>query len=148
MNESERVQRIKENRYHLESHEIDSDDEAFAGRIISLLNDPKIDKHCMVDAYYYDFSVIPRGIQEKLQLWRDAYLIFGITTDGEIISKWVDRWDLDSCDPIMDGKVIHSDKPCNNTISPEIKQAFDPALLSNPAPKLLDIFDPMRELRE
>jgi hypothetical protein len=90
----------------------------------------------MVDAYYYDFSEIPREVQEKLQLWRDVYLIYGITTEGEIVSKWVQRYDLDSNDPIIDGKVIHNDSLCNKTLIPQCKQSFNPKLLSTPAPQL------------
>lgn len=98
MSESERLQRFKEKYYDLQIAE--QDDDEFKMRIRALLNHPKIDKHCMVDAYYYDFSVIPREIQERLNLWRDVYQIFGITTEGEIVSKWVDRWDLDSFDKV------------------------------------------------
>jgi len=144
MSESERVQRIKENRY-LESHGIDQRDDELALRIRSLLNHPKIDKYCMVDAYYYDFSVIPREIQEKLQLWRDCYLIFGITTEGEMITKWVDRWDLDSSDPIRDGKVIHGENPRTSAIVPEITQLYDPKLLSTPAPEFMKMFGKFNE---
>ena len=106
MGESERIERLKDSLY-LDSDEACRRDDTFANRIGALLNHPQINKHCMVDAYYYDFSVIPRDIREKLQLWRDCYLLFGITAEGEIVSKWVDRWDLDSNNPIVDGKVIH-----------------------------------------
>lgn len=138
MDESERILRLKDNRY-VEFEDADRRDEEFAERIASILNHPQIDKYCMVDAYYYDFSVIPRDIQEKLQLWRDAYLIFGITKEAEIISKWVDRYDLDSQAPVIDGKVIHPDNPyqCKTFPIPEIKQIFNPKLLSYPAPNLL-----------
>ena len=91
----------------------------------------------MVDAYYYDFSVIPNAIQDKLQLWRDAYFIYGITTEGEMISKWVDRWDLDSIDPIVDGKVMHGKNPRVNTPIPLIDQYFDSRLLSTPLPAVV-----------
>jgi hypothetical protein len=139
MDESERLQRQKEYRcYHDSSdRDLDKEDQELSERIAALLNDSKIDKYCMVDAYYYDFSVIPRSIQEKLQLWRDAYLIFGITTEGEMISKWVDRWDLDSPDPIVDGKVMHGVKPRTEIITPEISNMFDPKLLSTPMPDLI-----------
>ena len=103
MNDSERLERY---RREYEKDVADKIDDELSQRIMELLNDPRIDKYCMVDAYYYDFSVIPREIQQRLQLWRDAYLIFGITTEGKIISKWVDRWDLDSNDKIVDGKLI------------------------------------------
>ena len=141
MDESERLQRWKDN-YGWEECGLDSatKDDEIANRIAALLNHPQIDKYCMVDAYYYDFSVIPRGIQEKLQLWRDAYLIYGITTEGEMISKWVDRWDLDSVDPIRDGKVMHGESPRTNLILPEIRQMYDPKLLSTPAPEFLNMF--------
>jgi hypothetical protein len=107
MDDSERIQRLRDHRY-LESHEADQIDEVFAARILALLNHPQIDEHCMVDAYYYDFSVIPHYIRESLNPRRDCYMIFGITKEGEIISRWVDRWDLDSEDPIVDGKVMKS----------------------------------------
>lgn len=136
MDSSERIQRLRENRY-LEHEEIDRLDGELSSRINELLNHPQIDKHCMVDAYYYDFSVIPRDIQERLNLWRDCYLIFGITTEGEMVSKWVDRWDLDSQDPIVDGKVIHEEGTRTNFVFPKISQRFDPKLLSTPATKFL-----------
>jgi len=132
MDESERLQRWQ---LGFEPDWAVDKDKQISSRILALLNHPKINKYCMVDAYYYDFSVIPHAIQEKLQLWRDAYLIFGITTDGEIVSKWVDRWDLDSDDPIVDGKVIHEDKPCNpitNVAIPTIAYTINPLLLSTP----------------
>lgn len=48
------------------------------------------------DALYFDFSVLPRKVQEEMR--RDAYLIFGITDQGEFVSQWIDRWELDKCD--------------------------------------------------
>ena len=136
MDDSERIQRMKENRY-FEGYESRKMDQEFCDRIAALLNHSKIDEHCMVDAYYYDFSVIPRDVKDRLNLWRDCYLIFGITTEGEIVSKWVDRWDLDSEDPIVDGKVIHSDKPRDPIFIPQINQHYNPELLSTPAPEFL-----------
>lgn len=130
MDESERLERY---RMEHDSAWADEKDAELGARILALLNHPKIDKYCMVDAYYYDFSVIPRGVQEKLDLWRDAYLIFGITTEGEIISKWVDRWDLDSGHPIVDAKVIHPPFSPGNKI-PEISQDFNIDLLASPIP--------------
>jgi hypothetical protein len=143
MSESERLQRFKERCGYSENTEDANEwDEKTADRIRLLLNDPKIIKYCMVDADYYDFSVIPRGVQERLQLWRDAYLIYGVNLDGEIISKWVDRWDLDSSDPIVDGKCIHPpfDPNQSNSIPPEIMECFNPKLLSTPAPDILKLF--------
>lgn len=136
MDQSERLQRAKEHRY-LEDKEVD---QKFANRILSLLNHHDIDKYCMVDAYYYDFCVIPDSVQARLNLWSDCYLIFGITKNGEMVSKWVDRWDLDSDDPIVDGKVIHSKKPSGSVALPKIEQIFDPKLLSTPAPDFLSMF--------
>ena len=76
MVESERLQRYRE---EYDKIEADKRDEELSERIMLLLNDPKIDKYCMVDAYYYDFSAIPEAIQAVSYLYRDAYLIFGIT---------------------------------------------------------------------
>ena len=136
--ESERLQRLKENYYDDDRNKLD---EELAERIRLLLNDPKVDKYCMVDAYYYDFSVIPEAIQKISYLCRDAYLIYGINIDGEMVSKWVDRWDLDSIDPIIDGKVIHKPyDPCKECLIPIIKTELNPALLSTPAPDLLKYF--------
>jgi hypothetical protein len=141
MDESERIQRLKEHRCYEDSDDrnLNKEDEELAERIFLLLNHPKIDKYCMVDAYYYDFSVIPHKIQEELQLWRDAYLIFGISNEGEIISRWVDRWDLDSDDPIVDGKVIKSDIEKQNSykMTPEIMQSYNAKLLSTPEPEFI-----------
>ncbi len=138
MGESERLQRLRNNHYDKDR---DILDEKFSERIMLLLNDPKIDKYCMVDAYYYDFSVIPRGVQERLQLCRDAYLIYGITVDGEMVSQWIDRWDLDSDDPIIDGEVIHTPFDPNRANNiPEINQSFNSDLLTTPAPDFIKMF--------
>lgn len=115
MDESERLQRY---RREYEKEMVDEDDVKFSERIAALLNHPAIDKHCMVDAYYYDFSVIPHEIQQKFNFYRDVYLIFGVTTFGEIVSKWVERWDLDSSDEIVDGKVIHKERALGGTTMP------------------------------
>lgn len=132
MQESERITRIKENMQQF-PEEYNKLDQKFAERIYALLDDPKIDEYCMVDAYYYDFCEIPVEIQKELNLWRDAYLIFGINTDGEIISKWVDRWDLDSSDPILYGKVVRKKTEFYQNISaPDIPQNFNRNLLSTP----------------
>lgn len=105
MTDSERMQRIKRDTYFEENDSLDNDKE-LAERILLLLNDDRIDKFCMVDAYYYDYSTIPDEVLEEHQIYRDAYLIFGISHKAEFISKWVDRWELDSNDPIVDGKVV------------------------------------------
>jgi hypothetical protein len=139
MSESERLQRY---RRECELEWVDENDEILANRILLLLNDPKIDKYCMVDAYYYDFSVIPDKIQEKFNFYRDVYLIYGISEDGEIISKWVERYDLDSSDPIVDGECIHPpyDPNQDNSIPPQIMQSFSANLLSTPAPDFIKMF--------
>jgi|ERR1700677_3403217 len=137
MDESERLQRYGR---ECNSEYANEHDSKLSERIAKLLNHPKIDEYCMVDAYYYDFSVIPRDIQQKLQLWRDVYLIFGITTEGEIVSKWVGRYDLDSHDEIVNGKVIKSDKPFDHMIPPKIQMQIDPKLLSLPMPDMIRIF--------
>ncbi len=133
MDESERMQRMKQNR-HLPLEEIDEIDEVFSDRIGALLNNQKIDKYCMVDAYYYDYSVIPDEIRKDVDLCRDCYFIFGITIQGVIVSRWVNRWDLDCDDPIVDGNVIHGDKPRDDRCVPSIVQPFNKMLLSNPCP--------------
>lgn len=104
MSESERVERLK---YDMglglkDSIELD---EILSNRIIGLLNHTEIDKYCMVDAYYYDFSAIPYEIQKKLDMRTDCYLIYGITHSGEIIYKWIKRYDIDSDKPIVNGDV-------------------------------------------
>ena len=131
---SERLERIKP--YYNE--DVCNDDAALATRIRLLLNNPLVDEGCPVDAYYYDFSAIPRDIQEELNLWRDAYLIYGVTTAGTLVSRWVDRWDLDSNDPIVDGKVVDShvydgnSRVTTTVLPPEIMQQFNPMLLFSP----------------
>jgi hypothetical protein len=95
MNKSERFERY----FNKELGSIQcKDDEEFCNRIVHFLNDKRIDKDCFVDAYYYDYSVIPDKIKEKYNMSRDHYLIFGITDEGEMISRWVQRSDLDSYD--------------------------------------------------
>lgn len=148
MDESERLHRWIDNYGREESRMYASTiDEEIATRIAALLNSPKIDKYCLVDAYYYDYSVIPTGVKERFNLCRDCYVIYGITTEGQMISKWIDRWDLDSDDPIVDGKVIHSEKKSSydNFVIPEICQSFNPKLLSSPMPESLRIFDTIGE---
>ena len=141
MQESERHKRWKEN-YRFEECINDADilDREISDRIFSLLNHPQIDDYCMVDAYYYDYSEIPDSIEAEYNLWRDAYLIYGITTQGEMVTKWVDRYDLDSKEPIIDGKVIHSNNLHNDLVIPEINQCFNPNLLSTPMIDLTNFF--------
>ncbi len=96
MEESERMQRFKR---YVSDGDIQSylnafeDDEKLTKRIIDLLDRSDISNMNMVDAYYYDYSVLPG------EMWKtchgDMYMIFGITDSGEMITKWVDRWDLD-----------------------------------------------------
>lgn len=115
-------------------------DQEFCSRIAALLNHPDIDTYCMVDAFYYDNSVIPQEIIDKHNCYRDMYLIYGITTKGEIISKWVERWDLDSDGPILDGKVIQEENKSKNgcasilisysNLPPPITQHFSNDLLA------------------
>lgn len=94
MQETERLERYRRNCGDAENKEdADEQDEKFSSRILKLLDDSKLDEYCMGDAYYYDYSVLPESVREKFH--RDMYLIFGITTDGEIVSKWVERDDLD-----------------------------------------------------
>jgi hypothetical protein len=132
--ESERLQRYKE--YSFDIDIANENDEKIADRIRKLLNDPRIDKRCLVDAYYYDFSVIPHEIHQKNNFCGDMYQIYGISENAEIISKWVERWDLDSDDEIVDGKVIIKEKSYIFGCIPEIKQKFNKDLLSLPTPSL------------
>jgi hypothetical protein len=83
MNKSERLERYSQDT-----------DEEFAAKILTLLNHPNLDKFCMVDAYYYDYSALPEHLKDKF--YRDMYLLYGITRDAEIVSKWIERWDLDN----------------------------------------------------
>ena len=136
MMEGERLLRFKENRYIENNHAENADDE-LCKRIISFINDPRIDSTCFVDAFYYDFSVIPRKIQEELNLWRDQYFVFGISDEGDFISKWVERWDLDSDYEIVDGKVTKNleqieGRVYTTVIPPDISQMFNKNLLSFP----------------
>ena len=136
MSQSERCERHWEHRYYppLEALELDC---LLETRIMALLNHPDINKYCMVDAYYYDFSSIPDDIVETQRFVRDMYLIFGITKHGEMVTKWVERWDLDGDLPIVDGEVIHdqasaqSESPAK--VPPEIAQLFDRMLMSTPS---------------
>jgi len=72
------------------------EDENFEKHLINLLNHPKIDDWCLVDAYYYDYCTIPHEVLKKAGIYRDAYLVYGITKNGEMITKWVDRWAVDA----------------------------------------------------
>lgn len=95
--DSERLERYKDRRWGDSELETIALDFEFADRIRLLLDHPDIDKYCMVDAYYYDFSVLPSNIANKC--FQDMYMIYGITTKGEMISRWVKRYDLDSDKP-------------------------------------------------
>lgn len=87
----ERQQRF-ENSHDLSNWSIQ--DRNFANKIWKLLGARKDIYKDDVDALYFDYSVIPR----HLNLCRDSYLIYGITEEGEFVSKWIDRWTLDSDD--------------------------------------------------
>lgn len=91
MSISERLERYKENKE--DEQYASSQDEKLRDRIFFLLAHPKINKDCMVDAYYYDYSAIPQSVREMF--CRDMYLIFGITEDGNIVSKWVERYEME-----------------------------------------------------
>lgn len=142
MDESERLQRVRSSwgfRGQEERAEHETRDEEFADRIAALLNDSLVDKNCMVDAYYYDYSVIPDAVQNVWDFSGDVYLIFGITIHGRIVSKWVGRWDLDSNDPIVDGKVVRPERKLEGgstitTVPPEVLLEYNPLLLSTPCP--------------
>jgi len=138
MPESERLERYKR---AIDEEDRQRNDEVLTERIRQFLNDDRIDKYCMVDAYYYDFSVIPEPIREKESCYRDMYLLYGITTEGEIRTKWVERYDLDCQNPIVDGECI-PDVPLSQAafVIPEIKQFFDATLLSTPTPQLISMF--------
>jgi hypothetical protein len=112
--DSERLQRFKDrcNDWNDELDRPSSDkacdeDEVLRKRIFDLLNHPKLDKYSLVDAYYYDFSSIqnlPNEILDSVH-WRDAYLLFGITDDLKVVTKLVERDDLDCHYPIENGVV-------------------------------------------
>ncbi len=110
IDDSERLQRYKETcGFSENSEDAHENDKELSQRILAFLNNPKLDKYCMVDAFYYDFSTIPHEIKEKNQFWRDMYLLYGITIEGEIVKKWVQRWDLDSDCKIENGVAIKDD---------------------------------------
>ena len=66
-------------------------DQQLCKKIWVLLGSPNNVYLYNCDALYFDFSVIPKNAERS----RDSYLIFGITDQGEFISKWIDRWELD-----------------------------------------------------
>ena len=100
---SERLERYR--RYTFADSEIEklSRDKELCNRIRQFLNHDDITEDSLVDAYYYNFSYLPDDL--KLVFCRDMYLIYGITETGEIISKWIGRYDLDSEISIVDGKL-------------------------------------------
>ncbi len=110
-------------------------DRVLKKRIVDLLNHDDIDETCYVDAEYYDCSVIPSEVKDSIN--NDAYFLLGKTKKGETISKWVNRWDLDSDDPIENGEVIREEKEYTDSIPPDfsIKSVFNPSLLSVPTPE-------------
>lgn len=80
-------------------------DEKLAKKIWGFLGERKDMHYDDVDALYFDYSVIPRHLQgwEKGQFSRDAYMLFGITENGEVITHWIDRWELDKAEEKQDG---------------------------------------------
>ena len=138
--DSERIERIK---FLLETGDEDwiKEDEILRDRIIALLNDPRIDDNSVVDAIYHDFSEIPYYVFDNFAIANDAYLIYGISEDRQIISKWVNRYDLDSIDPIKDGEIIRKPFVDNACCAPEVKQKFDKNLLSTPCANLNVLVD-------
>jgi len=100
--ESERLERVKRSNLHI--YERDKDDEILRERIFKLLNDSSLKSYNYVDAYYYDFSALPDKLKGKF--YRDMYLLFGINDLAQIVTKWVERYDLDSHHSVIDGKVI------------------------------------------
>lgn len=88
MSESERLERYCRNYSGDES----SEDEKFRLKLVSLLG---LEKDDFADAYYYDFSVIPYNIREEYGFCRDMYFVFGINKNGQLISKWIERYDVD-----------------------------------------------------
>lgn len=134
--ESERLERLDQNRFNEEYY----DDRKFCDRLCAFL---EIDPHdcTLVDAAYFDFSVLPEDQYGHKIMSRDAYLVFCIKDNGEYLSRWIDRWDLDSDDPIIAGKCEHPPyDPQTTNHAPEIKQKFNPDLLSTPCPSFFDIF--------
>lgn len=106
MSESERLQRVQQNYCCGEDRDsARKKDKELAHRIKALLNHPDILEYSLVDAYYYDYATIPFEILDKEGFYRDMYLIYGITEKGELVSKWVGRYDLDSDTPVVNGCV-------------------------------------------
>lgn len=88
---SERAERfVDRGKYHWFN-----EDAELYHRIHKLLGSPKHVYPCDCDAVYFDCSVLP---PTNCPLTRDAYLIYGVTEQGTFISKWIDRWELDSDD--------------------------------------------------
>ncbi len=100
---SERMERLGSYNYSKSDEELYEEDDKLCERIRLFLNHSKIDKYCLVDAYYYDFSGLPEHLKGKF--YRDMYFLYGITNDAEVITKWVERWDLDSDKSIVNGEV-------------------------------------------
>ncbi len=91
MIESERMQRFKRDSFSFDmsGNEAFKRDQKLEEKIIELLPGNDFD---MVDAFYYDFSVLPECVRNKFHC--DMYLLFGIS-NGEMVTKWVERYELD-----------------------------------------------------
>lgn len=98
MSESERLQRW---RFNPSVDNQVEDDKKLEQKILNLLNHSDLDEYCLLDAYYYDYSEIPMEIMYKYAFCGDVYLIYGITNKGELVSKWVERYNLD-CDEFVE----------------------------------------------
>lgn len=101
MEESERLQRFRQRLtecfsaddfYEAYAH-ASVEDEKFAARILQMLDDNRVTKCSLVDAFYYDYCELPPPFD--MQFHGDMYLIYGTAESGEMISKWVTRYDLD-----------------------------------------------------
>lgn len=74
-------------------HESYYEDEKFCKKLWSHLGSRDDIFYKDVDALYFDYSGLPEHIKDKA--YRDQYLVYGITDQGEFVSKWVERWELD-----------------------------------------------------
>jgi hypothetical protein len=94
MNESERLQRHKEYSYRKSQEQKDEDDTDFTKKLCLILNQSCCYELALVDALYYDFSMLPDHLKGTFHT--DMYLVYGITYSGDMVSTWATRAQVDS----------------------------------------------------
>lgn len=71
------------------THIVNSLDMWLVERAVKCLDHPDLDITCPVEAYLFRYVKIPVPMREKYNLETDSILFFGVTKEGEVVSKWM-----------------------------------------------------------